>query len=379
MKIGFDSKRLFNNFTGLGNYSRTLMKNLVAFYPENEYFLYTPVQKQTEITSPFLDNPLYHTRLPDTVFKSYWRSYSIKHQLIKDNIQLYHGLSNEIPAGLSKTPVKSIVTIHDLIFKCYPETYQAIDRMIYDFKFNYACQQADRIIAISENTKKDIIEFYRIDPEKIDVIYQACNPLYYTLREQAENDRVTGYYGIPRDYLLYVGTVEPRKNLKRVIESLRYLKPDLHIPLVVIGKGGKYKQEARQMVIKNGLEKSFHWIDHLVDQSHLQSIYQNAKALIYPSLYEGFGLPVAEALLSNIPVITSDRSSLKEAGGPASIYINPESSEEIAAAIERVLTDSVLRQTMIAQGYQFALLTFAPEKATKNVVECYKRTLGNGM
>ena len=376
MKIGFDSKRLFCNFTGLGNYSRTLLRNLSEFFPGETYVLYTTEIRNTPETRVFLDNPAFHIRIPNTRFKAYWRSWSIVKQLEAGNIQLYHGLSHEIPFEIHQTAIKSVVTIHDLIFRIHPETYSAIDRTIYDFKTRYACRHADRIIAISENTKKDIVEFYQIDPEKIDVIYQACNPLYYHLRHKPENDRVTNRYGIPVEYLLSVGSVETRKNLKRVIESLALLKRDLQIPLVVIGSGGKYKREVEQLVRKSGLEESVIWIDSLVKNEHLQSIYQNAKALIYPSLYEGFGLPVAEALLSKTPVISSGGSSLKEVGGPSSLYINPEKPEEIAGAIEKVLTDPALRQKMIETGYQYAHQNFAPAKVTKQVMECYTYTLG---
>lgn len=376
MKIGFDSKRLFCNLTGLGNYSRTLLQNLGQFYPGNDYYLYTPKIKINEETKPFLENPGFEIRIPGVLFKSIWRSYSIKYQLLKDRIQLYHGLSHEIPVHLHKTQIKSVVTIHDLIFKIYPETYSAFDRKIYDIKFRYACQHADRVIAISENTKADIVRFYRIDPDKIDVIYQACNPVFYQSVNQQENDRIIRRHNIPADYLLSVGSVEPRKNLKKVIASLSLLNRDLRIPLVIIGRGRTYKLEVKEMIRKAGLEKSVIWVDNPLNNEQLQAIYQNSKCLLYPSLYEGFGLPVAEALLSRTPVITSDRSSLKEAGGPGSVYIDPEKPEQIAAAIEKVLTDSDFRDRMINDGYLYAHQNFAPEKVTKQVMDCYLKTLG---
>jgi len=375
MKIGFDSKRLFCNFTGLGNYSRTLLNNVVEFYPVNDYYLYTTKINKTPETNQFFNLSKYNVNVPSTFFKAFWRTYSIKKQLKSDKIQLYHGLSNEIPINIHKTPIKSVVTIHDLIFKILPETYSAVDRKVYDIKFKYACDHADRIISLSENTKKDIVRFYHIKPKKIEVIYQACNPIYYHSKNQKKNDLILQLYNIPPEYLLSVGSVEPRKNLKRIIESFRYLKRDLHLPLVVIGKGGIYKQQAEQMVRKAGLEKLVIWIDSLANNEHLQSIYQNSKALIYPSLYEGFGLPVAEALLSKTPVVTSDRSSLKEAGGPGSLYIDPESPEQIAAAIEKVLTNSAFRQNMIDLGYLYAHQNFAAEIVTKQIMNCYQKTL----
>ena len=164
MRIGFDSKRLFNNLTGLGNYSRTLLRNLGKYYKDHEYFLYSPNLNRTQETSFFLDQEPFYPKTSNSIFKSYWRSYSIVNQLKKDEIELYHGLSHEIPAGLKKSKIKSIVTIHDLIFKIYPKLYNYLDRKIYDQKIRYSCTQADKIIAVSNNTKSDIINLYNIEP-----------------------------------------------------------------------------------------------------------------------------------------------------------------------------------------------------------------------
>jgi glycosyltransferase involved in cell wall biosynthesis len=372
MNIGFDSKRLFNNFTGLGNYSRTLLKNLGEFYPENHYHLYSPRIGRNEASDYFLNNPVYLPHLPSASYGPLWRSYFIHKQLTSDHVGLFHGLSHEIPFNLRKTGIKSVVTIHDLIFRIHPETYAPADRLIYDLKFRYACRHADRIIAISESTKKDIIRFYGTDPGKIEVIYQACNPAYYRLQGPDETKAVITRFRLPADYLLSVGSIEPRKNLKRVIESYRFLPADLRIPLVVVGRGGKYRLETEKMVIQAGLEDRVIWIQGLNNPGDMQALYQNARILLYPSLYEGFGLPVAEALLSRTPVITSNRSSLPEAGGPGTVYINPTSTEDIADAIGKVLTDSALRQNMVETGHEYAQRTFKPEKVTRQVIECYR-------
>lgn len=375
MEIGFDSKRLFCNYTGLGNYSRTLLRNLGRFYPEHTYHLYTPEIRENKSTEIFLTDPLYLPHTPRGAARAIWRSFTINKQLIKDNILLYHGLSHEIPFRIDKTPLKSVVTIHDLIFRIHPETYSPIDCKIYDYKFRYACEHADRIIAISENTKKDIIRFYHIEPEKINVIYQACHPDYYDRPVQEKTDALLKPFRLPAEYMLSVGSVEPRKNIIRVLESYRHLKPDIRIPLVIVGKGGKYKQQAERLVLETGLEKLVIWINGLDNTSQIQALYQNSSLLIYPSLYEGFGLPVAEALLCRTPVITSRRSSLPEAGGPGSLYIDPESPEEIALAIEKVLTGTSFREQMVETGWQYAHRTFAPGKVTRQVMECYQGVL----
>jgi len=379
MKLGFDSKRLYSNFTGLGNYSRSMVKNLQKFHPENQYNLYTPKLKNSQQTTFFYDHPSFKTYEAKTVFKSYWRSFSILSQLKKDKIELYHGLSNEVPFNIKRSSIKSVVTIHDLIFKILPKTFPTLDRIIYDVKFRNSCFNADKIIAISNNTKKDIIKFYGIHPDKIEVIYQPCNPIFYKNIEMEENEIFLQKHNIPSEYILYVGSVEKRKNLKGIIESYQHLQPEFRIPIVIIGgrKGKEYIKEVHSLIKALKLENKIFWITNLKDNYGLQSIYKKAMALVYPSFYEGFGLPVAEALLSKTPVITSNVSSLPEAGGPNSFYVNPNNPEEIASAISQVLSNSELRRTMIETGYEYATQKFSPNLVTQQLISCYEKTLFN--
>jgi len=375
MRIGFDSKRLFNNFTGLGNYSRTLLRNLGNFFNENDYYLYSPKLKRTPETTLFLDQKPFQTFGSNSFFKSYWRTYSIVDQLKKDRIELYHGLSHEIPVGLQKSKIKSIVTIHDLIFKIYPKLFNSIDRMIYDQKLRHSCLKADKIIAISNNTKSDIINIYDIDPLKIEVIYQSCNTLYYDSLQKGKSDNVLAKYNISKEYFLCVGSIEKRKNLKLILESYRQFSPEKRIPLVMIGRGRRYGKEILGMIKEKGLEGSVHWIYDLEDNLDLKTIYNRSLALLYPSLYEGFGLPVVEAMLSKTPVITSNVSSLPEAGGPDSLYIDPRDPEALTDAINKILDDSDLRERMIKSGYEYAMQKFNAKQTTHQVMDCYLSTL----
>lgn len=379
MKIGYDAKRLFGNFTGLGNYSRTLVKNLQAFYPVHGYNLYAPTAIKSDATVAFFDDVKFMVHFSTAFIKSVWRTYSMVKQLKKDGIDLYHGLSNELPFRIQKSGIKSVVTVHDLIFKVYPSTYSSFDRKIYDVKFKNACQNADKIVAISEHTKKDIVEFYGVKPTKIAVVYQSVNPLYFEESiEKIVNQRsnkVFNDYHIPTDYLLYVGSVQERKNLKLIIEAYDHLVAssiEFNVPLVVVGKGGKYKEEVLQMIKLFKLEKLIIWLDKLEDNHTLKSLYQNSKALVYPSFYEGFGLPVAEALLCKTPVITAGVSSLPEAGGPNSIYIDPSNHVELAGAIRQVLEDEEVVSMMKEKGYEYAKKKFAPETVSEQMMEVYE-------
>jgi len=368
MKIGFDAKRLFNNYTGLGNYSRTLLHNLQIYHPSNHYFLYSPKYQINPKTQPFLAAPF--SSFTPTSFQPLWRSYQMTSQLKKDKLDLYHGLSHELPLNIKKSGIKSVVTIHDLIFKKYPKTFPFIDRNIYDFKFRRACANADTIIAISESTKKDIVDLYSIDPMKIKVVYQSCNPLFYQ-QSLLSGKEIKARYNVPHEYLLFVGSVETRKNVKLLIEAYRHLPNDLRIPIVIVGRPRQGVNKIRALIKKMGIEQLVIWVDNLSSNEHLQVIYQEAQALVYPSLYEGFGLPVAEALLSKTPVITSNVSSLPEAGGPNSLYINPKESEELAQAIETILTNTDLRQTMIDTGFEYAHAKFGRRVVTDILMDTY--------
>lgn len=372
MKIGFDAKRLFNNNTGLGNYSRSLVGNLQQARPQNDYHLFSPEAQQTSNTTYFFNTEKFHIHQSKARLKAYWRSFSIVKDLQKTGIVLYHGLSNELPHNLQQSGIKSVVTIHDLIFKIYPETYSLSERLIYDRKFRYACEHADKIVAISENTKRDISRLYHIPESKISVIYQSCNPIFYQMRLENENESVKKQYQLPERYFLYVGSIEARKNLKLIIEAYRLRKGQVNIPLVIIGKGGAYKNECRKLIASYQLEDSFIWHENLADNLHLQSVYQMASALIYPSLYEGFGLPIAEALLSKTPVIAADTSSLREAGGADSIYINPKSTEALSDAMLRIITDKELTEKMKEKGFLYAQQTFDRNELTSQMLALYQ-------
>ena len=171
-RIGFDGKRAVQNFTGLGNYSRYLLEAMQSCFPKNEYILYAPRERENPRLTPLLKRGNMHLRLPEkTIWKKLrplWRVWGVTDDMENDGIVIYHGLSNELPLNIRKaTNVKSVVTIHDLIFRRLPECYPLIDRWIYDYKFRKACEQADRIIAVSECTKRDIVKDYHIAPDKI--------------------------------------------------------------------------------------------------------------------------------------------------------------------------------------------------------------------
>ncbi|MEM9921165.1 MAG: glycosyltransferase, partial [Bacteroidota bacterium] len=219
LRIGYDAKRVFNNFSGLGNYSRALLYDLVRWFPENEYYLYSPSIQNNTDTAFFLDKGRIKTRTCPHPFKSYWRSSGMVKDLLKDGTQIFHGLSHEIPKGLRQKNIKGIVTIHDLIFKQHPEWYPMADRKIYDLKCRYACRNADHIIAISDNTKEDILYHYAIDPQKISVIPPTISLSFRQPASSKKVEKVKAHFQLPKNFMLYVGNLTERKGLQELIQA----------------------------------------------------------------------------------------------------------------------------------------------------------------
>ncbi|MEM8525869.1 MAG: glycosyltransferase family 1 protein [Bacteroidota bacterium] len=372
LNIAFDAKRLYNNFTGLGNYSRTLVKSLVQYFPDYQYHLYTPKLKHNGETRPFLEYSQLQTHLPKTAFKNYWRTSSIKKDLQKASIDIYHGLSHEIPIGIQKTNIKSIVTIHDLIIKRYPQYFPWLDRQIYDWKFRYACENADIVVAISESTKRDIMEFYEIPAEKIQVIYQTCHERFKRLLSIQELKIIAQKYQLPSHFYLYVGSIIPRKNLDKIVNALSLLPKGLQLPLVVIGNGKKYKQQVLEKVKKHQLEDKIRFLT--ITYEDLPAFYQLASLFLYPSAYEGFGLPILEALYSRTPVVSAKTSSLTEAGGSGAYYVERIDGEQLSDAIEKVMNDSVYQQQLIDAG-QVHLIKFESRKLSSALMKLYQNLI----
>ena len=371
MKIGFDAKRAFNNVAGLGNFSRNSINALAKQYPDDRQFLFHPGCR----------NPLYRATgnsieiKPEQFWwkamKDVWRSYQISKRVKELQLDVYHGLSHELPIGIEDTGVKTLVTIHDLIFIRYPHYYKRIDRKIYDRKFRHACRVSDQIHSISEQTKHDLITFFEVPEDKITVIYQSVNPVFFERANKTVRQELRKKYQIPKKFILSVGTVEPRKNLLGLLEGMVASK--VYIPLVVVGKVTDYLHKVQKFIEADLNRLQVYFLPRINDDE-LAILYQMADVMIYPSLFEGFGLPVAEAQASGCPVITSNTSSLPEAGGEAAIYINPEKPEEIGKALKTLLADLPLRKKLIAEGLINAR-RFTPDNFARQIKQLYNNLL----
>lgn len=368
MNIAFDAKRAFLNFSGLGNYSRNLIHSLHDHFPENHYTLFTTKRKDTEFNHFVSEHSELQIREPesfiDRKLRARWRSYGITHQL-KD-IDVYHGLSNELPFNIQEFKGRKLVSIHDLIFLRYPHLYPYLDRKIYNKKFRHACDVADTIIAISEETKKDIEHYYFIPESKITVLRQSCDIQFFHQADELERTTVRTKHQLPAEYLLYVGTIEERKNLLSLVKALELVKD---IPLVVVGKRKAYFNKVKDYLEEKKLSHRVIFTEQVANQE-LPAIYQMATIMIFPSIFEGFGIPIIESLCSGTPVITTKGGCFPEAGGPDSIYVDPLNVQELAERINDLLGNSARRTEMSNKGLIFAQ-QFHPKAVAEQLMQIY--------
>lgn len=372
VKIGFDGKRAVQNYTGLGNYSRYIADIVCRFQPANDYILYAPKKEENKrLTQLIALHSQLHLSYPQAIFwkslNSLWRIWGITQQLEKENIAIFHGLSNELPLNIRHSKVRSVVTIHDLIFLRYPQYYKPIDRNIYAYKFRKACINADKVVAISECTKRDIIQYFHIPDEKIEVIYQSCDPAFAQPISAKKKEEVKKKYRLPDQYILNVGSIEERKNILTAVKTLPNLPTDVH--LVIVGRRTAYTKQVEQVVQQSKLEDRVHIINNLPFDD-LPALYQGAKLFVYPSRFEGFGIPIIEALQSGIPVVATTGSCLEEAGGPDSIYVHPDDVDGMTKAFTSILNDEKKREYMITKGKEYAN-QFSEEKQAGQLADIY--------
>ena len=373
MILSFDAKRAFHNNRGLGNYSRDIIRLMTSFFPDNSYYLFNPIKTKREAsfvippnTKEITPSNFIHGLIPGL-----WRSKLCISGIKALKSDIYHGLSQELPFGIHKTNIKTVVTMHDAIFMKFPELYPASYRKIFIKKNTYSVKVADKIIAISQQTKNDFIDYFNADPSKIDVVYQGCNNIFRQKIADEYLERIRQKYNLPENFMLDVGAIEKRKNLETVIRAISISKTD--IPLVVVGNKTAYLIEIEQLISKLNLSKQIMFL-HGVPTEELPAIYSMADLFVYPSRYEGFGIPILEALCTSTPVLTSRGSCFRETGGDAACYVDYDNAEEMASAMNKILSDTEIQKSMAEEGLKHADL-FTDEKVAENLMNVYNRVL----
>ena len=335
MVVGIDAKRIVRNGTGLGSYGRTLVNDLLRRGDSTlELRLYAPDAGKEELRGQIIEDARFcypaakPLRILGAIRKAWWRTKGIVKDLKRDGVSVYHGLSGELPIGLRKAGIHGVVTIHDLIFLRHPEYYNWIDTKIYEWKFRQTLREAEHIIAISERTKQDIIELGGAEyANRISVIYQSFSPRFASVVTAEKKAEVRARYELPARYVLNVGTIERRKNLLLAAEALDLLPKDIH--LVAVGRQTPYVQELPK-------SERIHLLSGVPDED-LAAIYALGEVFVYPSRYEGFGIPIIEAIAAGLPVVACTGSCLEEAGGPDCRYVGPDDVAGMAETLKMSL------------------------------------------
>jgi glycosyltransferase involved in cell wall biosynthesis len=374
MNIGFDAKRVFHNATGLGNYARDVLRILHQRRPEHVYFAYTPRGRGRGLPFELPGGDRLRIRTPrglvGRALPSLWRTRGIVSDLRADGIRLFHGLSNELPLGVERAGIASAVTIHDLIFERFPELYSPVDRRIYAAKARSATARAGIVIAISEQTKRDLADLYGVPEGRMRVVYQTCHEAFRSPVPDERLRQVRARWQLPETFLLAVGTIERRKNLLLALQALERL-PD--VPLVAVGRQTPYAEELHAFARAHRMGSRVRLLSD-VSTPDLAAMYRLATVALYPSLFEGFGLPIVEALFSGTPVVTTRGGCFAEAGGPGSAYVDPRDPDELRGVLEALLADPARRAAMREAGLRHAA-RFSDEAIADGLFDAYDAAL----
>ena len=371
MNIGYDAKRIVRNGSGLGNYGRTLINDLTRIVGDDTaLYLYAPDPGKEHLRSQVHPSDRLQFVYPGkTLVKSLWRSHGILKDLRRDGIDIFHGLSGELPWGIHASGIRSVVTIHDLLFIRHPEYFYWWDAKIYAAKFHRTVKEADRIIAISECTKRDVVQLGGVSPDRIDVVYQSCDTSFRQVAAEDRKRQVRDRYKLPRRYVISVGTIEKRKNILLAVKALHRLPEELS--LVIVGRTTPYADLVRKYVSDNKLDHRVLFL-HNVPTADLPALYQMAEAFVYPSRYEGFGIPVIEAIQSGLPVVACTGSCLEEAGGPDCLYVSPDDDEAMAHALLQVVSGAEGREARIESAQRY-VRRFEGGNVAAQVLNVYQR------
>lgn len=371
MYIGIDCRLPFYQLGGISQYIMHLLPAIAEVDDENWYFLghmwkdqrsYIPFGKKRFERLNLL-TPCHH-RFEQTALGVELRA-SLR------PLDVWHS-PDFIPPRFVK---RRVITVHDLTFMHYPQFLDEESRRYYLEQIEWAVQTADHISADSHHTRQDLIDLLNVPPEKITTVHLAVNPLYQRPYTAEEIAATLSQYNLPYGFILAVGTLEPRKNLPTLLKAYAQLRAEktVDLPLVLVGRKGWLYNEIFETIDKLGLQDDVHHLEGVFDES-LAHLYHAAGVLVTPSHYEGFGLPALEALTCGCPVIVSNRGSLPEIAGNPGLMLEADDVTAWAEAIGRVLTDSALREKMIAAGLRHAQ-TFSWAKAAAQTLEIYQKVV----
>jgi len=364
MRIGIDARLVYYSQAGIGQYILHLVNSLAKIDRENEYVLLQSRKDETTI----LEQPNFRRVSLWTPSHHRLERYSLNIELVRLGLDVLHS-PDFIPPH--KPSCKSVITVHDLAFLLYPH-FLTRESARYYGHIDQAVRWANQIIAVSESTRRDTIQHLGVPEDKITVIYEAANPIFRPVDREVARQQVHNRHGVDAPYILFVSTIEPRKNVPTLIQAVWQLlecyKADVH--LVLAGGRGWLFEDAFAVVRELKLDSRVHFVGR-VSSEDLLFLYNAAELLAHPAFYEGFGLPPLEAMACGLPVVVSNVASLPEVVGDAGLLIDPHDVDELTVAMWRVLNEQALRQEMRQKGLQQAA-RFSWERAARETLDIYR-------
>lgn len=366
-RFGFDKKTGLPNRVGSGEFCFQLLSSLFAQDKNNNYFVYLPVNPTSDMPK---ETNKWHYRVFTS--KKLWTLFGLSKKLLKNEnkLDVFFSPTHYLPV---LTGSKSVISIMDVSYLHFPAMFAKKDLLQLKLWGKYSIKKASKIITISESSRSDIIKSYGINPGKVAVVYPGIKKVSSIGYQALSMDELQKKYGIEKKYILFVGTLQPRKNIERLIEAFSKLDRS-DIDLVIVGKKGWMLEDILNAPKKFGVSENVRFLHGVTDED-LPSFYKNAEMFVLPSLYEGFGLPVIEAMKYGCPVITSNVSSLPEAGGEAALYVDPKDANDIAKKMKKLLEDESLRKDLIAKGTK-QVEKFSWEKSAKETLKVLEEVAG---
>lgn len=346
MHIGIDCRLPHYQMGGISQYTLHLIPALAQLDRENQYTIFHSRKDGRSHLPPAA--PYFRRRNLWTPCHHRLERWALAVELLPRRLDVLHSPDFIPPAGGAK---RHIITVHDLNFIYYPQLLTAESKRYYKEQIAWAVQAADHIAADSHATRRDLIELLAVPPEKVTTIHLAANPVYTQPHGETAVQQTLNQSNLPRDFILFVGTLEPRKNLPMLVRAYHRLRhtTDIDVPLILVGGRGWIYEEVFTTIEALGLRKHVRHLSGIYDEQ-LAHLYTAARVLVTPSHYEGFGLPALEAMHCDCPVIVSNRGSLPEVAGEAGILLDPDDVEQWAETMAQVLTDEELRARMVANG-----------------------------